>query len=122
MKILIVNTSDIVGGAARSAYRLHKALLDKNLDSKLLCNIKSSADYTITLVPNNIKKKILAKLAYYCDKLLLHKYKHHINTLFSANKYSTGDVLKAINAERADIVHLHWINYGMLTIKDICLV
>ncbi len=27
MKILIVNTSDIDGGAARAAYRLHKALL-----------------------------------------------------------------------------------------------
>ena len=32
MKILIVNTSDIQGGAARAAYRLHKALLSQNID------------------------------------------------------------------------------------------
>ncbi len=34
MKILIVNTSDINGGAARAAYRLHKALLSSGVDSQ----------------------------------------------------------------------------------------
>jgi hypothetical protein len=31
MKILIVSTSDISGGAARAAYRLHQSLLAKNV-------------------------------------------------------------------------------------------
>lgn len=30
MKILIVNTSDIEGGAARATYRLHKSLLNSS--------------------------------------------------------------------------------------------
>ena len=36
MKILIVNYSDITGGAARAAYRLHKSLLDASIDSQML--------------------------------------------------------------------------------------
>ena len=40
MKILHVNTSDTQGGAARAAYRLHRALLAENIDSKLLVQKK----------------------------------------------------------------------------------
>mgnify|MGYP001058905654 CR=1 FL=1 len=36
MKILIVNTFDIEGGAARAAYRLHRPLLDAGVDSQML--------------------------------------------------------------------------------------
>ncbi|HIP27051.1 MAG TPA: glycosyl transferase family 1, partial [Flavobacteriaceae bacterium] len=42
MKILIVNISDIQGGAARAAYRLHKALLVENVDSEMLVLHKHS--------------------------------------------------------------------------------
>ena len=42
MKILIVNSSDIYGGAARAAYRLHKALLEVGIDSQMLVKDKKS--------------------------------------------------------------------------------
>jgi hypothetical protein len=48
MKTLIVNTSDIQGGAARAAYRLHQALLAQGVDSQMLVQSKSSDDYTVT--------------------------------------------------------------------------
>ena len=41
MKILIVNTSDIIGGAARASYRLHKALLKNGIDSQMLVQNKT---------------------------------------------------------------------------------
>ena len=47
MKILIVNTSDIQGGAARAAYRLHEALLKQGIDSQMLVQGKSSDDFTV---------------------------------------------------------------------------
>jgi len=47
MKILIVNTSDIQGGAARAAYRLHKALLGSGVDSQMLVQNKRSDDHTV---------------------------------------------------------------------------
>ncbi|WP_024334600.1 hypothetical protein [Desulfotignum balticum] len=48
MKILIVNTSDIQGGAARAAYRLHRALLNEGINSHMLVQSKVSDDYTVT--------------------------------------------------------------------------
>ena len=44
MKIFHLSSSDISGGAARSAYRIHKALHSKGLHSKLLVNNKVSKD------------------------------------------------------------------------------
>jgi len=119
MKVLIVNTSDIQGGAARAAYRLHEALLDQNVDSEILSNEKSSDDFTVTVVAISIKMKVLAKLAAFRDRLLLKSYPNKTKTLFSSSKYSSGDAVKAINAKKPDIVHLHWVNHGMLTIEDL---
>ena len=47
MKILIVNLSDIDGGAARAAYRLHKALLTEDVNSKMLVQNKFTDDFTV---------------------------------------------------------------------------
>ena len=40
MKVLIVASSDIIGGAHKAAYRLHKALLTHNIDSQMLVHIQ----------------------------------------------------------------------------------
>ncbi len=56
MKILIVSASDIEGGAARAAYRLHKALLSQSIDSKMLVQNKSSDEYTIISEDKKIQK------------------------------------------------------------------
>ena len=58
MKILIVNTSDIEGGAARAAYRLHKALRSQGVDSQMLVQNKSSDDYTVIVETDKVKKTL----------------------------------------------------------------
>ena len=56
MKVLIVNTYDIQGGAARAAYRLHKALLGQNIDSQMLVQSKSSDDFTVITKTSKLRK------------------------------------------------------------------
>ena len=58
MKILIVNASDIQGGAARAAYRLHRSLLDANVNSQMLVINKSSDDYTVLTEESRPRKYI----------------------------------------------------------------
>ncbi|MEA5452272.1 glycosyltransferase family 4 protein [Leptolyngbya sp. CCNP1308] len=53
MKILHVNQSDILGGAAIAAYRLHSALLNQGLDSKLLVGQKKTDDPRVAQVPRH---------------------------------------------------------------------
>jgi len=61
MKILIVNTSDIDGGAARAAYRLHKALLGSGVDSQMLVQGKSSDDYTVMGASTKVQYNVPTK-------------------------------------------------------------
>ena len=116
MKILIVNFSDIDGGAARAAHRLHKALLTENIDSKMLVEIKKTNDFTI-LGPENIFDKIIVKFKGIRNKVPLFWYKKP--SVFSPSSHTSSNLIKKINSINPDIVHLHWINAGMLSVKDI---
>ena len=118
MKILIVNTSDISGGAARAAYRLHKALLSSGVDSQMLVQNKSSDDYTI-LSENNKIRKYFNMLRSPLDSLLVRIYKNRTQTLFSPSYLPFSNIVNKINKLNPDIVHLHWICGGMIRIEDI---
>ncbi|AJI46154.1 glycosyltransferase family 4 protein [Francisella tularensis subsp. novicida] len=118
MKILIVNTSDIQGGAARAAYRLHKSLLEANIDSQMLVQSKASDDCTVITEDSRLRR-YLNKLRPIIDGLPVRKYKHRIKTLFSPSWFGFNNIVTKINKINPDIVHLHWINGGMLKIEDI---
>lgn len=118
MKILIVNTSDINGGAARAAYRLHKALLNSGVDSQMLVQNKSSDDYTV-LGPVTKVQKAMGKLRPTLDSIPTRFYKEKTKTLFSPSWLPFSGIADEINAINADIVHLHWICGGMMSIEDI---
>lgn len=50
MRILHLNTYDTHGGAARDAYRLHRGLLDRGIDSRMLVGHKMSSDPTVEVL------------------------------------------------------------------------
>jgi len=56
MKLLIISTADIQGGAAKAAYRLHKSFLAQKIDSQMLVQSKSSDDFTVIAETSKIKK------------------------------------------------------------------
>jgi hypothetical protein len=87
MKILIVNTSDIQGGAARAAYRLHKSLLNSGIDSQMLVQSKSSDNYTVT-GPQTKLQKAMCKLRPTLDSLPVKFYKNRTKTLFSLSWFA----------------------------------
>ena len=118
MKVLIVNTSDISGGAARAAYRLHHALLDADIDSQMLVQTKSSDDYTVIASDGKISKG-MATLRPTFDTLPVRIYKKRTKTLFSPACLPSFGLAGRINALNPDVVHLHWINGGMLRIEEL---
>jgi len=118
MKVLIVNTYDIDGGAARASYRLHHALLCEGVQSVMLVQKKLSNDRSVQGAVS-ITQKIIAKLKPYLDQLPLFFYNKKSPNLFSSAWFSFGDILSQINAFKPDIVHLHWIAKGVLSIEEI---
>ncbi|WP_319437887.1 glycosyltransferase family 4 protein [Vibrio cholerae] len=118
MKILIVNTSDIQGGAARAAYRLHKALLAEGVDSQMLVQSKSSDDFTV-LGPQSKLQKVMGKVRPSLDSIPIRRYKQRTKTLFSPSWVPFSGLVDKINGLNPDVVHLHWIAGGMLRIEDL---
>ncbi|TYB33444.1 MAG: glycosyltransferase, partial [Flexistipes sinusarabici] len=118
MKILIVNTSDIRGGAARAAYRLHQALLRCGVESQMLVQKKASDDYTVT-GPSTKTQKGFGKVRPTLDSIPTRLYKNKSKTLFSPSWLPFSDIVDKINEINPDIVHLHWICGGMMRIEDI---
>lgn len=118
MKLLIVNAYDTKGGAARAAFRLHKALLAEKVDSQMLVQLKASDDFTV-IGPSNFKQKLFAVIRPVLDALPVLRYKQRSQTYFSAGWVPFSGIVDRINAINPDVVHLHWINKGMLNIADI---
>jgi glycosyltransferase involved in cell wall biosynthesis len=118
MKILIVNSYDAGGGAARAAYRLHKALLSANIESTLLVQKKLFDDHSV-IGGLTIKHKIVTQIKPYLDQLPLVFYRNKSANLFSTGWFSFGDILNQINNFQPDIVHLHWFCKGTLSVEEI---
>ena len=118
MKILIVNTYDIQGGAARAAYRLHNSLLDSGVNSKMLVQSKNSDNSTI-IGPATKTQKAVVKIRSILDSLPLKLYEKRSETRFSISWVPSSNIINLINQINPDIVHLHWINDGMIRIEDL---
>lgn len=117
MKILIVNFSDKKGGAARAAYRLHLALLEQEVDSKMLVHDKLTDDDKV-IGPTNLIQKLKIKVGARIDSFPKKRYKD-ISGSFSVNWYGFSGVVEKINKLNPDIVHFHWIGDGMIKIEHI---
>jgi glycosyltransferase involved in cell wall biosynthesis len=107
-----------MGGAARAAYRLHRALLREGVGSRMLVQRKFSDDNSV-IGPLNTLQKVVSRLRPFFDSLPVGRYKEKKKTLFSPAWLPFSGIAGRINALKPDIVHLHWICDGMLRIEDI---
>ena len=118
MKILIISASDIFGGANRAAYRLHKSLLQEGVSSQMLVQEKKTDDDTV-LTTTRKKRIYTGTVRRLLDLFVTRLYKKRGKELFSPAHLPFGNVLKRIQEIKPDIVHLQWINDGMMRIEDI---
>ena len=105
MKVLILNSSDINGGAARAAYRLHRSLLEQGIDSQMLVQDKIGDDSTV-IGPDSKFTKLLAKVRPSIDILPVKFCRERPKTLFSPSWLGFNSISKKINDLNPDIVHL----------------
>lgn len=97
MRVLIVNSSDLEGGAARAAYRLHHSLLKEGVDSKLLVQSKVSDDFTV-LGPISKVEKLASRIRPLLDSLSNRRYERRTKTLYSSSWLPFSNVVERINA------------------------
>jgi len=119
MKILIVSTNDIYGGAAKAAYRLHCALQENGIESQMLVMNKTGDDSTVAAVEDGSWQKVVAKIRFKLDQFIASLYKNRRDVPFSPAFFGSGAVVRKIHEIDPDIVHLHWICGGMIKVEDL---
>ncbi|MGV0026186.1 glycosyltransferase family 4 protein [Phormidesmis priestleyi] len=112
MKVLLLNESDINGGAARGAYRLHQGLQAIGVDSSMLVRDRFSSDPTVTA-----RKTLLTKLGPPLNGIPLKLYPK-TQTLFSA-QWLPDDLRSAVRQIDPDIININWICNGFVQIETI---
>ena len=117
MRILIINTSENTGGPAIAASRLMEALKNNGIKAKMLVRDKQTEQITVVSLHRNwlqVWKFIWERIVIWASN---HFKKNH---LFSVSIANTGtDITGLPEFQQADVIHLHWINQGMLSLKNI---
>jgi len=117
MKILVVSSRDLSGGANIAAFRLHRSLINHNIDSQMLVQEKISDDFSVLGPESNLRKYLLNPLRPALDHILMKANK--AESLFSSSYMPFSEIVSKINKINPDIVHLHWITGGMMRVEEI---
>lgn len=117
MKVIHLNYSDISGGAARAAYRIHHALRSNGVDSRMRVSLATAGDWTVD-GPRSKAAKFLAKLRPLVTGSLNKTLKTGNPILHSTGVLPTR-LGNELNPSRADVLHLHWVNGEMMSVADI---
>jgi glycosyltransferase involved in cell wall biosynthesis len=120
MKITILSTFDNFGGASIAASRLNKALNTNGLSSNMLVQDKKGNLPNIeTIAPNWFQKK-LAFLRFALDRLQFTFYEKNRDVRFIFSQAKIGvDVSNHPLIQQSDSIHLHWINFGFLSLNSL---
>ena len=128
MKILLLNYTDIGGGAAIAAERLLTALRQNDINAELGVIIKKTNNNAVIqmdkfsfskcCICRRITKKIFNKFLSVKKRIYKKYFKTTNPILHSINNKTLIDI-DYINKSDYDLIHLHWINNDMISIEDI---
>ena len=125
LRILTVNVSDSSGGAARAAYRIHKATIEAGVDGQFLVKNKALNDPNVLTVESfdtfGLFKAPFRWLQHKINnKLQQARWRPYPNLQDVFMSDLRGSSLHgALQKIEYDILHLHWINLRFVDIEDL---
>lgn len=120
MKVLLVSTSEQSGGGAIAARRLMEALRQNGVEARMMVRDKQSDDKAVV--------KVGCKLPKLLERLDILPYVSRIEgkrgdfrtRLWQPDTASEGiRITRTREFREADVIHLHWVNQGMLSLHEI---
>ncbi len=117
MRVLIVNTSENTGGAAVAANRLMEALNNNGVKAKMLVRDKQTDSITVAALPNTWR----LQWHFLWERFVVYFHlRFNRNNLFQIDIANVGsDITSTREFKEADVIHLNWINQGMLSLHTI---
>jgi glycosyltransferase involved in cell wall biosynthesis len=117
MKVLLLNTYDIRGGAARATFRVFEALKTvEGVHTRYLVQTKESRDPDV-LGPSHGFSSFAAGLRPYVDFILPYIFTRKRIPFFPA--IIPGRIVDKINQIDPDIVHMNWMSGGFMKIESL---
>jgi len=117
MKTLILNTSDIWGGAHIATYRLHRGFISYGIDSSMYVQKKISDDFTVH-DPSGRYNSLIANMRPHIDNIPKLLYRNRTNEKFSSAIIPNYNVSRVIK-NQYDIIHLFWVTGGFMRIESL---
>lgn len=100
MQVLHINQTDIAGGAAIAAHRLHQGLLQQNVDSRFLVSRKETNSNRVSLIPSASRTE--KRIQRFTDPLGLTQI--HLLSTFNLKNHPA--------YQAADIINFHNLHDG----------
>lgn len=118
--ICLVCTNDSGGGAALACIRLAKALIKNKQKVTVLVQSKSTNSEIVVSTTNTALKKWLNLFRFAYERLIFRFYEKSKDVRFAFSIANTGeDISQHPSIIQADIIHLHWVNFGFLSLKSL---
>lgn len=119
MKILHLIGGTLSSGAAKGAYLLHQGLIDLGVNSKVLTSSAETFNNpSVESITQRKNEKAFNFIRAQMDLLPLNFYRRRQEHIFSNNIFGYNFTRHPLY-EWADIINLHWINGGFVSINDI---
>ncbi|MBO4985401.1 MAG: glycosyltransferase family 4 protein [Bacteroides sp.] len=117
MRVLLINTSERIGGAAVACSRLLEALTNCGVKAKMLVRDKQSDSLSVVTVGS----KWHMKLCFLWERFTIWAANRFSRkNLFAVDIANAGtDVTRLPEFREADVIHLHWVNQGFLSLKQL---
>lgn len=121
MKILILNTAEHTGGAAVAANRLLRALLRQGVSALMLVRDRATDDPAVVSLDQGAVRRWLNFLYFVWERFVIYLCNRlSKRNLFQVSIANTGINIRRTAAFReADVIHIHWINQGFLSLDEI---
>ena len=121
MKVVILNTSERTGGAAVAANRLMNALCKQGVEAKMLVRDRQSNDERVVSVNGSWFQRRWNFVRFVWERLVIFLCnKLNRKDLFRVSIANTGvNLADHPLVKAADVIHLHWINQGFLSLKGL---
>jgi glycosyltransferase involved in cell wall biosynthesis len=120
MKILLINTSDQSGGAAVACIRLFNSLRQNGIHARLLLQEQTNINSDILSTTHSRMKHFLNVFRFVWERFIFSRKESSRDVRFAFSPATTGeDISERPEIRDADILHLHWINRGFLSLLSI---
>lgn len=120
MKIAFINFDDTLGGASIAALRLAKSIKQMNHKVIVFTQSKKTKNPIVKAIGQGFFFRLKIIINFIKERLYFLPFEKNKTVRFAFSPAFSGlDITEYVDLNEYDIVHLHWTNFGFLSLKSL---